>query len=49
MKKATLLIIFKFIAECFDKQYGNTILETRETPANNVHANEGDRLLLDVS
>ena len=48
MKKATLLIIFKFIVECFDKQYGKTILETREAPAN-VHANEGDRFLLDVS
>ena len=55
VKKATLLIIVNHavkivnsIVECFDKRYGNTVSETSET-AVNVHADERDRLLLDVS
>ena len=38
----------KSIVECFDKRYGSAISETSEA-AVNVHVDEGDCLLLDVS
>ena len=40
--------IGKFTVESFDKGNGNTISEKSEAAAN-VHADEGDRLVLDVS
>ena len=40
--------IVKSIADCFNKCYGNAVLETSKA-AVNVHADEWDHLLLDVS
>ena len=40
--------IVKSIVECFNKRYGNTVSETNEITVN-VHVDEGDHLLLDVS
>ena len=43
-----LVEIVKSIVECFDKHYGKTISNTSKA-AVNVHGDEGDCLLFDVS